>query len=130
MALGKLTASMAAMAVRVLPQDKAMNVRLGAALLTVGVLVVFYAFSGDAAYNIAFFYLALVGSVLACYGSVLLANSRVVSERHRRLQRQAKEGVREWVRLQCPQCGDVFSTEGVRPFTAVCPSCASSGLIE
>lgn len=117
------------MAVRVLPRSKAANVRLGAALLTIGVLVVFYAFSGEQAYNITFFYLAVVGAVLSCYGSVLLANSRVVSERHRKLQRQAKEGVREWVRLACPQCGSVFEAEGVRPFNAICPHCASSGLI-
>lgn len=127
---GWLQGPMAAMAVRVLPQDKATNVRLGAALLAVGVLLVFYAFSGEQAYNLAFFYVAIVGAVLSTYGAVLLANSRVVSERHRRLQRQAKEGVREWVRLECPQCSNVFESEGVRPFTAICPNCASSGVIE
>jgi uncharacterized membrane protein len=119
---------MVSAAVRVLPQSKALNIRLGAAVLVVGLLLVFYSFSGNQAYDIRFFYLALVGTVLSLYGTVLLANSRVVSEKRRKVQ-AGKDAPREWVRLQCPQCSAVFETEGARPFTAICPECKSSGLI-
>ena len=114
---------------KVLPQDKALNIRLGLALLVVGLLVVFLSFSGNQAYDIRFFYVAIVGSILSVYGTVLLANSRVVSEKRRKAQAATKSGVREWVRLQCPQCSTTFEAEGERPFTAFCPNCASSGQV-
>jgi hypothetical protein len=126
-----LIAVMVGATVKLLPQEKATNVRAGAALLLVGLLVVFWSFSGSQAYDIKFFYLALVGAILAVYGSVLLANSRVVSERHRRIRAaQRAAAPREWVRLECPTCRTVFEAEGERPFTAICPNCASSGLLE
>lgn len=120
---------MASLATRALPQDRALNVRLGLLLLVLGLVLVFVSFSGDQAYDMAFFFLAILGTVLCLYGTVLLANSRVVSEKRRRLHQQAKTGVREWIRLQCPTCQNSFEAEGVRPFTAVCPSCATSGEI-
>lgn len=118
------------MAVKLLPEDKALNVRLGLALLVLGLLVVFVSFSGDQAYDMTFFYVAVLGSVVTLYGTVLLANSRVVSEKRRRAHRQAAQGPREWVRMECPNCGNTFESEGVRPFTAVCPHCSSSGVLE
>lgn len=118
-----------AVAVRALPRSKALNVRLGLALLVLGTLVVFWAFSGEQAYNQLYFWVAVLGSAAALYGCVLLANSRVVSEKRRKLHARAG-APREWVRLQCPSCGHVFEEEGARPFTAVCPGCKSSGLIE
>ena len=115
---------------RVLPRSKQVNVRAGLALLVVGLLVAFWSFSGNQAYNVTFFYIALAATLLALYGTVLLANSRVVSEKRRKAQAANKAEAREWVKLQCPSCGQTFDTEGVRPFTALCPHCASSGLIE
>jgi Zn finger protein HypA/HybF involved in hydrogenase expression len=123
---------MVAVAFKSLPQDKALNVRLGAGLLVLGLLIVFYSFSGNQAYDLTFFYLAIGGTILAVYGTVLLANSRVVNERRRRVHAKSAAGaeVREWIRLQCPQCSTVFEEEGARPFTAICPNCKSSGRIE
>lgn len=133
-------------AMRVLPQSKALNIRLGLALLILGLLVVFWSFSGNQAYDIRFFYVAVAATLLCLYGTVLLANSRVVSEKQRRDRARAAKGTaaparaapaeaappadaREWVRLQCPSCGTVFEEEGVRPFTAVCPNCKASGAV-
>lgn len=116
------------MAFRALPQSKALNVRLGAALGVAGLLLVIVSFSGNQAYDIRFFYLAILGAALCLYGMVLLANSRVVSAKRAAL-RQASKAPREWVRLQCPRCGEAFDEEGQRPFEAVCPRCKASGLI-
>jgi uncharacterized membrane protein YfcA len=113
-----------------LPRDRALNVRLGLALLVVGLAVVFVAFSGNQAYDMTYFYVAFAGSVLTIYGAVLLAHSRVVSEQRRKAHQANKDGPREWVRLQCPSCSTTFDAEGVRPFTAVCPNCASSGMVQ
>ncbi|HEV8361409.1 MAG TPA: hypothetical protein VGR28_13245 [Candidatus Thermoplasmatota archaeon] len=118
-----------ATAMRALPQSKALNIRLGLALTVAGTLVVFWSFSGNQAYDIKFFYLAILGALLALYGTVLLANSRVVSEQRRRV-RAAAQASREWVRLQCPSCNFVFEEEGARPFTAICPNCKASGRID
>jgi hypothetical protein len=114
---------------RLLPQGKQLNIRLGILLAVVGLVVTTVSFSGTYAYDLRFFYLAIVGSVLSLYGMVLLANSRVVSERRTQRRRQTAGAPREWVRLQCPRCGTVFEEEGARPFQAVCPSCKASGLI-
>jgi hypothetical protein len=135
-------------AMRVLPRDKSLNIRLGLALLCAGLLLVFWTFSGNQAYDIKFFYVAIVATALALYGTVLLANSRVLNERQRRVKARtattapppmsgaeakpapaSPAAAREWVRLQCPSCGSVFEEEGVRPFTAVCPNCKSSGAV-
>lgn len=36
----------------------------------------------------------------------------------------AEAPVAERVTMRCPRCGTTFTGEGVRPFTATCPSCA------
>ncbi|MCA1813511.1 MAG: CpXC domain-containing protein [Halobacteriales archaeon] len=119
--------------VRILPQSKALSVRLGIALGVLGIVLVLVSFSGSFAYDIAFFYLAIAGVVIGLYGMVLLANSRVLSTKRPRRAAHAEPvnplASREWVRLQCPSCGNVFETEGTRPFRATCPRCQAAGLI-
>jgi len=112
--------------VRVLPQSKASNLLLGLALMLVGLAVVFWAFSGEQAYNRNYFYVAILATVLALFGTVLLANSRVVASRKPAL---ASRAAVELVRLQCPKCSAAFEAEGVRPFHATCPSCGARGRV-
>jgi len=119
----------------VLPQSKSLSVRLGVALGLLGILLDLVSFSGNFAYDIKFFYVAVLGVVIGLYGMVLLANSRVLStKRPKRPAAAAREPAsplasREWVRLQCPSCGHVFEAEGTRPFRATCPRCSAGGLI-
>ena len=120
---------MVAVALRALPQDRSLNVRLGAALLTVGLLLVFFSFSGNQAYDIRFFYVATLGTVVGLYGAVMLAYSRVARTGAKRAAAPS-DAPREWVRMQCPACSTVFSEEGARPFTVTCPNCKRAGLVE
>lgn len=119
---------MVASALPGLPRSKALNVRAGLALLALGLAVAFWSFSGNQAYDLKFFYLAVVSTAVGLFGAVLLANSRVVSQKRR--AHPKAQAPREWVRLECPRCSAAFEVEGERPFTAVCPSCGSSGLVE
>jgi hypothetical protein len=117
---------------RAFPQGRALNVRLGIALGVLGILLDLVSFSGNFAYDIRFFWLAVVGVVVGLYGMALLAHSRVLSTK--RPRRAAEAGsqplaAREWVRLQCPRCGHVFDAEGARPFRTQCPQCQAAGLI-
>lgn len=129
-------------AFRALPQSKPLSIRLGIALGVLGILLVLVSFSGNFAYDIRFFYLAVLGTFLGAYGMVLLANSRVLSTKRparRPGAERAAEAPRvpagpapagpEWVRVQCPRCGEVFEAGGTRPFHAACPRCAARGLI-
>lgn len=40
-----------------------------------------------------------------------------------------REGPREVVVIDCPDCGERFREEGVRPFQATCPECGLPGRI-
>jgi hypothetical protein len=121
-------------AVHVLPRSKQLSVRLGIALGVLGIMLDLVSFSGTFAYDLRFFYVAVLGVVLGLYGMVLLANSRVLSTKRPRRAAAAREPARpraerEWLRLQCPTCAHVFEAEGARPFRATCPRCGTAGVI-
>lgn len=117
---------MVSVALKGFPRDRALNVRLGTAFLALGLVVVLVSFSGNQAYDLKFFYVALLGTIASLLGAALLANSRVVGQGG---ARRREAGVREWLRLECPHCGAPFEAEGARPFTASCPRCGRAGTV-